>query len=392
MTRVPRAALAVALVMLISACTAAAQERSTTPAFARAPVTSFVKTDGTSFTVDGAPFRFTGVNIYDAAATDQYSCDPPAALSDDALRTMLTNLHDNYGVSVVRFWAYQTYTDGGRFFGGVDRVIDAARAAGMRVLPVLEDGPGYCTTMKQAVPKAQYRDDTWFTNGYKVPYGSARLAFRDYARLMAAHYRNEPVIMGWSLINEADTSARDAQGRSVLLGFAQDVGRVVHAADPNHIVTLGTQSNGARGASGPDFLAVYGLPEMDFAEVHDWGYWGSDTEPMPGGNGATPPDPDSVACRRTDAPIGCSFAQLARLDKPLFVGEAGMTGNDAEERVERAARLGGKMDAAFAAGAGGYVLWRVTSRRTDHYDITLEDEDPLWNTLARRSAALAQPS
>ena len=63
------------------------------------------------------------------------------------------------GATVVRFWAYQTYTDGGRDLTGVDRVIRSARKAGMRVLPVLEDGPGDCTTGDPGVSKQEYPGD-----------------------------------------------------------------------------------------------------------------------------------------------------------------------------------------------------------------------------------------
>ncbi len=391
--RVPDLVVAVAAaVMLVvtAGCSGSAAAAPTRAAytFPRDPVNSFVTTQGTHFMVGGSPYRFVGVNIYDAAATDRYSCDPANRMTNAELQTTLRTLHDTDGATVVRFWAYQTYTDSGQDYTGMDQVIAAAKSVGMRVLPVLEDGPGYCTTSSSAVPKAQYRNDTWFTDGYKVPYGTAKLSFRDYARFVADHYKNEPDILGWSLINEADTSARDATGQSVLINFAKDVATEVRSVDPNHLITLGTQSNGARGASGPDFTAVYSLPELDFAEVHDWGYWGEDTAAMYGGTNGTPPAPNSPKCQTLNAPIGCSFARLSTLDKPLFVGEAGMTGQNTQERADRATRLDAKMKAAFAAGAGGYLLWRVTKTATDKYDITLNDNDPLLTVTANIAQSL----
>jgi Cellulase (glycosyl hydrolase family 5) len=265
--------------------------------FPRAEIRGFVTADGTGFRLDGSPYRFVGVNIYDAAATARYACDRRMPFSDAELTAVLDKLHDAYGATVLRFWTYQTYTDGGGDFSGVDRVVRIAKAAGMRVLPVLEDGPGDCTTSTQVVPKEQYQGDTWFTDGYRVPYGTAELSFRDYVRVVAEHYRDEPASFGWSLVNEAQTTARGAQGRSALVDFAADTATVVRAGDPNHLVTLGTQANGAPGASGPDFAAVYKIPQLDFAEVHDWN---ADDEAVPGGTYGNPPSADSPsACAPT---------------------------------------------------------------------------------------------
>lgn len=337
----------------------------------------FVTAGGRSFQLDGRPFRFVGVNLYDAAATDRYSCRAGSRMTDAQLRDTLRTLHDEAGATVVRFWAYQTYTQGATWWEGIDRVLAAAKATGMKVLPVLEDGPGDCTTGTDGASKREYRGDTWFTEGYKQPYGNASLSYRDYVARIAAHYADDPTILGWMMMNEAETNQRDAAGRSVLVDFATDVAGVLRAADPNHLLTVGTQSNGAPGASGPDFAAVYGVPGIGFAEVHDWGYWGSDTAPMPGGTGSTPPNPRSLACVVANAPIGCSFAQAPQLDKPLIVGEAGMLGRTADERDTRARLLRAKMDAAFGAGASGYLIWSVTTGETDGYDVLTSTDDPL---------------
>ena len=298
-------------------------------------------------------------------------------MSDAQLLSTFQYLHDEAGATVIRFWAYQTYTQGATYWAGVDRVLAAAKATGMKVIPVLEDGPGDCTTSSTATPKSKYEDDTWYSKGYKVPYGNATLSYRAYVARITAHYADDPTILGWSMMNEADTSARDSSGRSILVDFATDVAGVIRAADPNHLITVGTQSNGAPGASGPDFAAVYGLKSIDFAEVHDWGYWGSDSEPMPGGTGATPPSTTSLTCVASDAPVGCSFAFAKQLGKPLVVGEAGIKGVTAAERVTRARQLRAKMDAAFGAGASGYLIWSVTTGETDGYDVLTTTNDPL---------------
>lgn len=349
----------------------------------------FVTRSGREFQLDGRPFRFVGFNLYDAAATERYTCDTRAAMPADVLDTSLAWASAAGGARVVRVWAYQTYTASGRDYSGVDQVLSAARRHGMKVLLVLEDGPGNCTLDAPGQPKMTFEGDSWYTSGYRKANSGAPLSFRDYVRRIVGHYRDDPTVLGWSLMNEAETKARDSAGRSALLGFARDVGGLVKSIDPHHLVTLGTQSNGAPGASGADFEDVYGLDVLDFAEVHDWGRWGSDTTAMPGSaDGRTPPDPRSDACRSLTAPIGCSFAEAAVLDKPLLVGEAGIAATDADGRRRRADQLGAKLDAAFAAGAGGYLVWHLSRIDTDTYDVIAGSQDPLLPVLRSAAAKL----
>ena len=355
----------------------------------------FVTADGRGFVADGKPLTVVGYNVYDAAATDSFSCRPASRLDDAGVEAAFARLAGE-GVTAVRFWAYQTYTVAGRDWSGVDRVIAAAKANGMRVLPVLEDGPGDCSTGEAGVSLDRVDDDTWYTSGYKRPLGSATMSFRDYAPLVAEHYRDEPTILGWTLVNEAETSQRDAQGRSVLVGFAKDVAARVRAVDPNHLVTLGTQANGAPGGSGPDFRDVYSLADMGFAEVHDWPRDGRDpTQAMPGAvpdgtRAGALPAPGSKRCRSLAAPVACSFAIAADLGTPLLVGEVGITATDAAQRRQRADVIAGKMAAAYADGAAGYLLWHWSSAQTDGYDVVPGTDDPVVGVVARVAAQQAE--
>ena len=343
---------------------------------------SFVTRSGASLQIDGKPFRFVGFNLYDAAASDIFSCSPSTRLDDTQLADMLRYIRDEAGATVVRFWAYQTYTAGGTDFSGTDRFIAAASRAGLRVMPVLEDGPGDCSTGKPGVSLADADGGTWFTQGYKQPYGSARRSYRDYVQVMAQHYRDNPTIVAWTMVNEAETTARDTAGRPVLAAFAADVAAVIHAADPRHLVTLGTQGNGAPGASGKDFAAVYGQDGLDLTEVHDWNRYGSDTEAMPGSKDGSLPREDSDQCRATDAKIACSFAIAQQLGKPIVVGEAGVEATDAAGRARRADLLGAKMKAAFAANASGYLVWHLNRGPTDKLDVIPNEHDPLIGVMS----------
>lgn len=343
--------------------------------------TSFVERSGSSLTVDGQPFRFVGFNLYDGAASDIYSCSPQTRMDDGTLAATMKAIREDAGASVVRFWAYQTYTAGGTDFSGVDRFVAAAAKEGLRVMPVLEDGPGDCSTGERGVPLSRADGGRWYADGYTKPLGWATLSYRDYARRIAEHYRDDPTILGWTMVNEAETAARDAQGRSPLVAFAGDIAGVLHAADPRHLVTLGSQSNGAPGASGQDFRDVYAQSGLDFTEVHDWGRYGSDTEAMPGASGDVLPATDSDQCRARDAKIACSFAIARTLGKPLVVGEVGIEATDDPSRTRRAQLIDAKARAAFSAGASGYLIWHLDTAVTDELDVLVEPRDPLFATL-----------
>jgi mannan endo-1,4-beta-mannosidase len=350
-----------------------------------------VTRSGAGFVLGAEPFRFVGFNLYDAASSPKYTCVHWTPYTDTQLDNTFAYLHDTAGVTVIRFWAYQTYTEGGTYWAGMDRVLRAARLYDMKVLPVLEDGPGNCSTGVNGVPKTDYDGDTWYSTGYKVPYGSAKLSYRDYVRVVTAHYRGNPTIFGWSMMNEAETDQRDSQGRSELVDFAQDIASVIKKADPTHLLTVGSQSNGAPGASGPDFTAVYSLPQIDFAEVHDYADRGSDTQALPGGpdDGTRLPSASSATCRSRSAPISCSMAEAVEvLHKPFIVGEAGIGATGAAGRARRAVLFRAKMTAAFRVGASGYLVWQVNNVEDTDYDVLTTDADPLIPTMGRIAAGL----
>jgi mannan endo-1,4-beta-mannosidase len=343
---------------------------------------TFVTRQGTALRVGTQSLRLVGFNLYDAAASGAYSCSQQGPLSDAALTSLLTAAHDRAGATVVRFWAYQTYTRGGTDWSGVDRVLRIARAVGMRVIPVLEDGPGNCTYGKPGQPKSEADEGQWYATGYRTPYAGAPLSYRDYVARIVSHYSTNPTILGWSMMNEAETPARDLEGRSQIVAFAADIAQVIRAHDSHHLITVGTQSNGAPGTSGADFQAIYSLPGIDFAEVHDYAFYGSDSVALPGSaNGALPPA-GGAQCLATTARIACSFA-IARdvLHKPLLVGEAGIQATDLASRQRRAREFASKIHAALDDGASVYLVWQLNDRNTDGYGVLPTDQDPLFDVL-----------
>ena len=360
----------------------------------RASGGGFVTTSGRQFMLNGQPFKFVGFNLFDAAATANYKCAWWDRYTDAELDQAFTEMKSG-GATVLRFWAYQTYTNGGTDWSGVDRVIAEAKKYNFKVIPVLEDGPGYCTTNGAGVAKWQYNSDTWYTTGYKVPYGTAAMSYRSYVPLIVSHYKNEPTILGWMMMNEADTSAKRADGKSVLVDFATDIAALIKANDPNHLVTVGTQSNGSSGASGSDFTAVYSVPNVDFAEAHDWSYygWGNVNDPLPGANNTTEalPDPNSTDClKQYQALIACSVANAKVMNIPIIIGESGLAATDAPSRQTRATQMAARLKAAFDNGVAGYLVWQWNKvLDTEHFDVIQGTNDPILGVMA---AAIGAPA
>ncbi|HEY8598883.1 MAG TPA: S-layer homology domain-containing protein [Thermomicrobiales bacterium] len=351
----------------------------------------FVGRQGTQFTLGGQPFRFVGFNLFDAAATASYQCAWWTRYSDEELDAALGAMKGQAGASVLRFWAFQSYTAGGTDWSGIDRVLRLARKHEIKVIPVLENGQAHCGNYGAA--KWQ-QGDTFYRNAIRrdYTYGSP-LSLPDYIDRIVGRYKDDPTIMAWMIMNEADTG--DKEG---LYAFAAALSTQIKALDSRHLVTLGTQSNGVSGSSGSDFIRLYSLPTLDFAEGHDYAFWGGDTDPLPGStDGKTLPAPGSAACLSTayvpnQAKIACSIAQAQQiLGKPYLIGEAGIGGaSDVAGRQRRADLLGAKMEAFFANGGGGYIVWqwnRVVD--TEGFDVLGTMADPLLPKMKRYAEAFA---
>jgi len=362
----------------------------------------FVGRDGSNFTLDGQPFRFVGFNLYDAANTAGYSCVWWQRYSEAELDGAFGAMHDQAGATVVRFWAFQSYTAGGTDWSGMDRVLRLAAKHNMKVLPVLEDGPGYCGLQtppwSNAGRERWQNNGTWYDQAWRrdFRYDGYALSLPDYIDRIVARYKDNPTILGWMLMNEADTS--NVEG---LYTFARVLSAQIKAVDSRHLVTLGSQSSGPPATAGANFLRVYGLPTIDFAEGHDYPYWtGGDGEtmPLPGSpdGGRSLPEPRSAACMDTSgtpgrAMVGCALAQALRiLGKPFVMGEVGVKGADsAATRARRAQLLRAKVDVFFANGGSGYLIWQWNNLvDTEQYDVLPGVSDPLLPFLKNTAKRL----
>ncbi len=325
MTVRPAAVALAAVAALVG--TALAQETPAGPEARRPPPdrSRFVRVDGRRFVLEGRTFRFVGAN-----ASIMHGASHRAA----AEATLDAIARD--GLRVVRVWALGEQPEGaaewardyafriGRegwvetSFAHLDRVIDAARARGLRVIVVLAnrwgDYGGAPRYLEWAgVPGLALQG--FFTDPSAAALYRAHVA-RVVTRVNATTglaYRDDPTIFAWELINESDAPRR---GREALVRWTRDAARYVRSLDAAHLVSAG-HIGYTRREQRETWLALQRLPEVDYADAH-----------------AYPTQLQSVRAPRDLDDFVDDHVQLAHnvAGKPFVWGELGFSTN---ERVHR---------------------------------------------------------
>jgi endo-1,4-beta-mannosidase len=323
----------------------------------------FVSARDGALCLDGAPFRFVGVNRYDVASA------PPGAPGfacgrryDDATLERMMGELAQLGVRVLRTWAFQSFTAGGTDFSTFDRLIASARRHDVRLALVLENEWRDCTE-PDATPDGR-KGSAWFAGGWLRPLGAQPLSYAEHLDAIVGRYRDEPQIALWQLMNEAE-------GDFVSLhDFARRASERVKAIDPNHLVSLGTMGTGQPGTAGFDYLRLHAADTLDLVEAHDYG---AERDGFP-------------------QALANDLAMARHLGKPFFIGEAGIAAPAPAHPFsypERAALFDAKLSAAFAAGVTGYLIWSYYDLSTTNWQgWDFGPGDPLAAVVARHAAAV----
>lgn len=291
----------------------------------------FVRRVGASLTLKDQPFRFVGANAWGVGWADggcQYS-----AFSDQdaALAQTFGDLADMH-VQALRIWAFQSFTGpNGDDYSSLEHVVQYARAAGIRLIFVLEN-------MKSDCSKGT-RDDTWFQSGYQKPYGGYALSFPDYTRGVIAHFRDEPTVLAWEIMHEA--GGNDAPA---MLAFFTQMSDLVRTADSNHLIVLGTNNGdtpatSTQGNPSP-YATLQALDAVDLVDAQDF----------------DSPDTALTMSEQVDANV----AQSAH--KSCFIGASAVSISDTSATAlsQRASRLSAKIDGALSAGLAGFLVYAYT--------------------------------
>jgi hypothetical protein len=254
----------------------------------------------------------------------------------------------------------------------------------VRIVPALTNQWQPCDEPSPSTPEKEL---PWYQRGYQQPEGGYTLSFKQFAVEMATHFANEPTIAFWQLVNEAEaptsSGCSETEAAMALRSFADTMAAALHAADPNHLVNLGTQGAGECGTAGSDYAYVH-AGAVDLCEVHDY------SNPAL----AMPTGPNSLSQDVSDC---------HGLGKPIFIGEAGIPANVQPDGSsgsasvttttldQRAAFFKAKIDAFDTAGGVGYVIWFKSPFYTiAENNADIPDGDPTEAVL--RDALLPAPS
>ncbi len=342
-------------------CVAAVSALPAVPQAGVAAKNGFVTHDGNDLMLNGKRFLFTGMNVYNANSDGwcwwQLNTGP-------ALGNAMTAMGP--GVKVMRSWFFQRMAtaNGVRDWSGFDHTLAVAKAHGIKVIATLANQWPDCE------PASGYKDEGWYTTGYTQPDPSGTVSYRSWVGEVAARYKNDPTIMAWQLINEAEVKPYAGSGdcstyaKGILLNWASDVSGVIKAADPNHLVSLGTIGTGQCGASGPEYHDVHNIPTIDICEYHDYG---SPTTPIPG-------DQWNGLLNRISICNG--------LDKPIIIGESGINPSDVGGYQGRAAAFKAKFEQEFGAGVDGIIPWAWDINGSTPNDYDIGPGDPLLDVMA----------
>ena len=321
--------------------------------------TGFVTSSGTQLFVDGNPFEFTGINIYNANSDGWCGA---AMNTGSALDDALSKLGGE--ATVMRSWFFQPLAINKvtreRDWSAFDHTLDVADAHGVKVIATLTDQWGECGS---DVPGNGAKQADWYESGYTQVQPGMIDSYRDWVIEVVDRYKNDPRIAFWQLINEGEIiPCSPAPGPfQTLYNWAADVSSTVKSIDPNHLVSLGTMGSGQCGAQESAYQDLHSLPWIDLCEYHDYG---SPSVGIPG-------DEFNGLQVRID--------QCNALSKPIFVGEAGIIPNEVGGTLDaRAVAFRSKIDAQRAAGVRGFLAWAwsphgVPVSKLDDYDIGPDD-------------------
>jgi hypothetical protein len=319
----------------------------------------FIRADGTGLTLEDEPFAFTGLNIYNANSDG--TCGSAVDL-DQAIVDI------GPGKTVIRSWFFQDLatTNGVRDWSRFDATLTTAAEHGVMVIPVLANQWADCDQGYGFKTKA------WYQSGYQTQVDPAgTVSYRDWVAEVTARYSNNPTVAFWQLINEAeiqDVEGGDcslvADAALTLATWADDISGLIKSIDPNHLVSLGTIGGGQCGTQGQEYQDVHAVPGIDLCEYHDYG---SPAVPLPGDefNGFL-----------------VRVSQCQTLNKPLFVGEAGIIPNEVGGTLQaRADAFAAKLAAQFDEGIVGYLAWAYTGGPSTLNDYDIGAGDPTLDVL-----------
>jgi mannan endo-1,4-beta-mannosidase len=365
----------------------------------------FVATDGARFVIDNQPFRFVGANVA-LMYREEDRKRMPETLREAA----------GLGIRVLRVWAYG---EGGedspiKSLGGdredwprqhpfrrapnewneeafvhLDQVLVEARRNNLRVQLCLVNWWRDTGGVTQYLHWAGIKDAA----DARYPYGinperamlfytneETRRLYREHVERIVTRrnsvsgtlYRDDPTIMSYELMNEAQAVAGRWHERRQ---WVSEMSAYIKSLDPHHLVTSGTW--GFRSAfERREWLAEHRLPTIDYSDVHHY-----------------PRDDHDVFVESPQALrefIDNRAAASLSIKKPLVLGEFGM-GVEGYKDFSQAEWFRAYFEGALEAGAGGAMFWILTPDPRRGYGVTYTTprDKELLEEIRRAAAVFA---
>jgi len=318
--------------------------------------TSFVKTSGQKFTLDGSKFTVVGSNAYWMAQLST-TADITTAFNDlknagfTTLRTWGFNEVTSASGTYYNLWSGSTATlnTGANGLAKFDTVVAAAKAAGIRLIVPLTnnwaDYGGMDVYVKQILGSSNH--DLFYTDS------SVKTAFKKYISGFVGRYKSEPTIMAWELANEprckgsTGTSTGTCTTKTIT-AWATEIAAYIKSIDSNHLVAMGdegffNQANGAtypyQGGEGIDFDANLKISSIDFGTFHSYPEgWGQSSNAVAWGTQW----------------IKDHATSQATIGKPVIIEEFGVTSNQASTYTTW-------WDTVISSGLTGDLIWQAGS-------------------------------
>jgi len=352
--------------------------------FVRKGRPGFVAVSGSRFVIDGKPFRFVGANV-------------SVMYKDEDRERMPETLKvaSQAGVRALRVWAFgeggedsDVKSVGGdkndwprkhpfRFspnawneeaFVHLDQVLAEAAKNNLRVQLCLtnwwRDTGGVTQYLKWAGINDAADDSKPF--GINVERAMLFYSNADTRRMYKEHverivsrrnsitgvlYRDDPTIMGYELMNEAQAPTGLWSERS---RWVAEMSSFIKSLDPDHLVAPGTWGF-RRSWERREWMEEHSMPTIDYCDVHNYPRDDKDSFVE------TPDDLRNFLTNRAAAAVA--------INKPLVVGEFGM-GPEGFNGVSEVDWYRAYFEAAAKDGIAGAMFWILTPDANRGYGIT----------------------
>ncbi|XVE82583.1 hypothetical protein DITRI_Ditri16bG0017300 [Diplodiscus trichospermus] len=369
----------------------------------------FIRTKGVHFLLNGNPYYANGFNAYWLMYVASDPTQRPKVTS--AFREAAS-----HGLTLARTWAF---SDGGyrplqyapgfyneQMFKGLDFVIAEARRFGIKLILSLVNNYDSFGGKKQYVNWARNQgqyltsDDDFFRNPVVKGYykNHVKTVLNRYNCFTGMHYKDDPTIMAWELMNEPRCSS-DSSGRTVQ-AWIMEMASHVKSIDRNHLLEVGLE--GFYGQSTPqkmrlnpsldigtDFIANNRIPGIDFATFHSYpDQWLSSSN-------------DQYQLTFLNNWLYAHIQDVKFiLRKPILLTEFGKSWKDQGFNIYQRDRLFNTVyyqiysSAKTGGPAAGGLFWQLLTEGMDNfrdgYEIVLSESSSTANIIAQQSHKLNQ--